>query len=142
MEIKNMNEIKELVKNKKNGFPIAIWGVEKQKIKECINLLYGSVDVMPELNIITLENDRVNYDEVVNACESLPFISERKIVHIKNPYFIKKSTKPEEEGESINSSSEISILGLISVSEETARCLICGTIHPVFNHSADLACRG
>jgi DNA polymerase III subunit delta len=103
MEIKNMNEIKELIKNKKNGFPIAIWGVEKQKIKECINLLYGSVDIMPELNIITLENDRVNYDEVVNACESLPFISDRKLVHIKNPYFIKKAAKVEDEGEAATS---------------------------------------
>lgn len=97
MELKNSKELKNLIKERSSGFAIAIWGVDKQKIKECIGILHASIDTMPELNAITLENDRVNYDEIVNACESLPFVSDKKLVHIKNPYFIKKQEKAEAE---------------------------------------------
>lgn len=91
MDLKNINELKNLLKKSKSGFPIIISGIEKTLIKESIQQVYNTVEILPELNISILEDDFINYDEVVNACEALPVISSSRIVHIKNPVFLKKA---------------------------------------------------
>lgn len=97
MELKTIDELKKIINSGKYGFPIIVHGVEKKLIKDAINLIYNTVEVLPELNIITLEDDRINYDEVVNACATLPIISDKRIVHLKKPAFLKKSSSSEGE---------------------------------------------
>lgn len=92
MELKSYKELKDMLKNNTGGFSIIIFGVEKKLIKDSINLIYGTVQILPELNVVTLEGERISYDEVVNACETLPIMGDKRIVHIKNPQFLKKST--------------------------------------------------
>ncbi len=93
MEIRTFNEFKKLINSNKLKNPILIYGEEKYLIKECIKEVMDKVDCFPELNIVTLENENISMDNIINACETIPFISKQKIVHIKNPEFIKKSTK-------------------------------------------------
>lgn len=102
MELKNISELKNLLSEGKPGFPIIIYGIEKALIKECIKAIYDTIELLPELNIITLEGDFINYDEVVNACESLPVISPSRVVHIKNPSLFKKNTESENGDEQEN----------------------------------------
>lgn len=107
MELKTVEDLKKLLNSGEKGVPIIIFGIEKQLLKDCIKLIYDTVKILPELNIITLEGDRINYDEVVNACESLPMISDRRVVHIKNPYFLRKSSSGDgEKGRKLEASSD------------------------------------
>jgi DNA polymerase III subunit delta len=115
MELKNTEELKKLLDSGKNGFPIIIYGIEKQLIKDCIKLIYNTVEIMPELNVIILTEDNTNYDGLVNACETLPMLSDRRVVHLKNPPFFKKTSNNEgEEGKKPgNSSNDSSVDYLI-----------------------------
>jgi DNA polymerase III subunit delta len=111
MEIKNIDELKKILDSGKNGFPISIYGVEKQLIKDCIKLIYNTVEIMPELNVIILAGDTINYDELVNACETLPMLSDKRVVHLKNPPFFKKNANTEgaTEGEEVKKTGASSI---------------------------------
>lgn len=92
MELKSYKELKDMLKDNTSGFSIIIFGVEKKLIKDSINLICDTVQILPELNVVTLEGERISYDEIVNACETLPIMGGKRIVHIKNPQFLKKST--------------------------------------------------
>lgn len=125
MDLKSYDELKKIIDSGKNGFPIIVYGVEKQLIKACIDLIYSTVKVFPELNVITLEGDSINYDGVVNACETLPMISDRRIVHLKNPNFFKKSSGTDgEEGKKTSNSQQDNLVDYLqgyvkSVSEDS-----------------------
>lgn len=93
MEIKTINEFKKLIDSNKLKSPILIYGEEKYLIRECIKQVMGKLISFPELNIVTLENENISMDNVINACETIPFMSDFKILHIKNPEFLKKSVK-------------------------------------------------
>lgn len=93
MEIKSFNEFKKLIDSNTLKSPILIYGEEKYLIRECIKQVMLKINNLPELNIITLENENTSMDNIINACETMPFMSEQKIVHIKNPEFLKKSGK-------------------------------------------------
>lgn len=93
MEIRTFNEFKKLIDSSKLKNPVLIYGEEKYLIRECINEIMNKIVNFPELNIITLENENITIDNVINACETIPFMSDFKIVHIKNPELLKKSGK-------------------------------------------------
>lgn len=93
MEIRTFSEYKKLFDTNKLKSPILIYGTEKYLIRKCIKEVKEKINSFPELNIITLENENASMDNVINACETLPFMSKRKLVHIKNPEFLKKSGK-------------------------------------------------
>lgn len=106
MELKNIDELKKILDTGKNGFSIIVYGIEKQLIKDSIKCICNTVQILPELNVITLEDDYINYDEVVNACETLPMISDRKVIHIKNPNFLRKSNSNDGENTNKNSNTK------------------------------------
>lgn len=70
-----------------------IYGQEKKLIKQSVEILYKSINQYPELNLIILTGDGITEDNIVNSCETIPFLSEKKLVHIKNPEFLKISKK-------------------------------------------------
>lgn len=91
MEIKSVNEFKKHIDSNKFKSPIIIYGDEKYLIEECTYYIMSKIKDFPELNISTLETDNITMDNIVNACETTPFMSDYKIVHIKSPDFIKKT---------------------------------------------------
>lgn len=90
MIINNFNKFQMEIKN--DGFKgaILIYGDEKYLVNKSINMIYGMVEVMPEINIVKLENDKITTDNIINSCETIPCFSNIKVVHIKNPDFLKK----------------------------------------------------
>lgn len=91
MEIKTFKEFTKIIKSGKAKGAFAILGQEKYLVKESIDMIYTLVDNLPELNIITIEGDSINEDSISNAFESMPFMCDRKIIHIKNPDFLRKT---------------------------------------------------
>ncbi len=53
------------------------------------------------LNYIVMEGDEVNFDRILNACETLPFMSEKKLVIVKELPLLTGKRK-ESQGESID----------------------------------------
>lgn len=78
-------------KNKKGIFLIC--GQEKNLVRKSIKVLYDLISLFPEINLITLSGDNINADSIINSCETMPFFSDKKLVHIKNPDFLKKTKK-------------------------------------------------
>lgn len=91
MEIKTFKEFAKIIKSGKAKGAFAILGQEKYLVKESIDMLYALIDNLPELNIITIEGDSINEDSISNAFESMPFMCDKKIIHVKNPDFLRKS---------------------------------------------------
>lgn len=93
MEVKSFKEFSKIIKSSPLNGVFAIYGQEKYLIDESIHAIYRKIKDFPELNIITLEGDGINIDNITNSFESLPFMCERKIIHIKNPDFLKKQVR-------------------------------------------------
>lgn len=102
MEIKTFNEFKKLIASNKIKSPILIYGEEKYLVRECTLEIMSKAINFPELNNLTLENDSISMDNIINACETIPFMSDVKIVHIKNPDFLKKSAKNTSNGNQLS----------------------------------------
>lgn len=82
MEIKNFNDF---IKNFKNiSSPILIFGQETNLINNTINEVYKLVNDFSQINITIMDGENLDVDVIVNACETTPFFSDKKIVHIKN----------------------------------------------------------
>lgn len=91
MEIKSVRDFNKFIKSKDARGPILIFGEEKNWVKESIKLVYDIINSFPEINIIEIDGETVTYDEIINSCETLPFMSDKKLVYIKNPYFLLKT---------------------------------------------------
>ncbi|MCX7951130.1 MAG: DNA polymerase III subunit delta [Clostridiales bacterium] len=82
MEVNNLIDFKKHVKNIKS--PILISGQEYSLINLSIEEIYNQVNEFKEMNINIFDGDNLDFDTIYNACETSPFISNLKIVHIKN----------------------------------------------------------
>lgn len=100
MEIKNIKDFLKHIKSRDINGGILIFGEEKDLIHQSIDAIYDLIISFREMNIIEIDGENVTFDEILNSCETIPFMSEKKLVHIKNPYFLLK-------GSSGASSSEI-----------------------------------
>lgn len=70
-------------------------GYDEQLMKECIaSILKKTVsrDFM-SFNYIQLDGSNVTYDDIVNACETLPFMSDKKVVVIYRAEFLDDTRK-------------------------------------------------
>lgn len=114
MELKNIEDLKKIMAKEECGFLILVGGVEKTLIPEAVSTICSGIEVLPELNIITLTGDSINYDEIVNACESLPIISSRRVVHIKNIPGLGKSVDKDEADDKSKSESVVWLPYLLS----------------------------
>lgn len=84
---------KEFLKELNNKFlkgAILISGEDKKLIEKSVQGVYEKVDKFQEFNIVSLSGDEISLDNIINACETLPFMCDKKILHIKNPAFLKK----------------------------------------------------
>ncbi|WP_443110669.1 hypothetical protein [Caloramator sp. mosi_1] len=62
---------------------ILIYGQEKTLIDNTIDLVYNLITQFRELNILIMDGENVNVESITNACETTPFMSDRRIIHIK-----------------------------------------------------------
>lgn len=69
-------------------------GLDEELIKEGIRLIVKkSIDPnFEELNYIRLDGMTATFEEIVNACETMPFMGERKVVEVYRTNFLKEKT--------------------------------------------------
>lgn len=69
-------------------------GLDEELIKEGIELIVkSSVDEsMIDLNYIKLDGVNVTFDDILNACETMPFFGDKKVVLVYRAEFLKDKT--------------------------------------------------
>ena len=69
-------------------------GLDEELIKEGINLIVNNtVDKsLLDLNYIRLDGLTTNFDEIMNACETMPFMGDKKVVVVYRAAFLKDKT--------------------------------------------------
>lgn len=70
-------------------------GLDEQLIKEGIDLITSKVvdSGFEDLNYIKLDGLTTTFDEIMNACETIPFMGERKVVLVYRANFLKDKTE-------------------------------------------------
>ncbi|MGL5086471.1 MAG: DNA polymerase III subunit delta [Clostridium sp.] len=84
------NEIKKgIIKNS-----YIIFGLDEQLIKEGVDLIKGKAldPGFEDLNYIKLDGLTTSFDEIMNACETIPFMGEKKVVLVFRANFLKDKT--------------------------------------------------
>ena len=78
--------------NIKNGYVFC--GLDEELIKDGINALIDKeiTDDFKELNLIRIDGMNTTFDEIVNACETMPFMSERKVVVVYRANFLQEKS--------------------------------------------------
>lgn len=91
----NFLELKDNLKTKKISNFYIFCGFNEQTIKEDINSIAEiCVDKsFKELNYVELDGNKVNCDDIVNACETLPIMSNKRIVVIYRADFFNDKKK-------------------------------------------------
>lgn len=66
-------------------------GIDEKLIKESVNNIINSVidDGFLDLNLIKFSGSNVTFDDILNACETLPFMSDKKVVLVYRAEFLK-----------------------------------------------------
>ncbi|WP_315671478.1 DNA polymerase III subunit delta [Clostridium sp. 19966] len=66
-------------------------GADEKLIKDAIEEIISSVidSSFRDLNLVKFDGSKVSYDDIINACETLPFMSEKKVVVIYRSSFLK-----------------------------------------------------
>lgn len=84
---------KEIEKgNIKNGYIFC--GLDEELIKDGIELIVKKeiAEEFKELNLIRIDGMNTNFDEIMNACETMPFMSEKKVVIIYRANFLQEKS--------------------------------------------------
>ena len=74
--------------NIKNGY--AFCGLDEELIKDGVNLVVKKTveKELEELNLIKIDGMNTTFDDIFNACETMPFMSEKKVVIIYRANFL------------------------------------------------------
>lgn len=90
----DFDALEEEIKKGKINNSYIFCGLDEELIKEGVNLVVNSVvdKSMKDLNYIRLDGLNINYDEILNACETMPFMGEKKAVVIYRAEFLKEKT--------------------------------------------------
>lgn len=69
-------------------------GLDEELIKEGIDLIVKSLvdENMMDLNYIKLDGVNTTFDDILNACETMPFFGEKKVVMVYRAEFLKDKT--------------------------------------------------
>lgn len=77
-----------------------LYGQESYLLDKAKELLKEKVVTsFPELNYHALDGEALTVEQLQNACETFPFGSEKKLVVVRQPAFLKKASKKGEEGQ-------------------------------------------
>ncbi|SHE86418.1 DNA polymerase III subunit delta [Caloramator proteoclasticus] len=86
MELNNFSDFKKNIKNIKSL--ILVYGQEKTIINKTIELVYDLITQFKEINVLIMDGENVSIESIINACETTPFMSEKRLIHIKNANYI------------------------------------------------------
>lgn len=91
----NFLEFEDNLKSKKLGNFYILSGFNEQLIKENIKKITEMTvnKDYKELNYIEYDGNKVTYDEIINACETLPFLSDKKVVVVYRADFLSDNKK-------------------------------------------------
>ena len=69
-------------------------GLDEMLIKENIDIIINkAIDrTFKDLNLIKIDGNNSTFDEIMNACETLPFMSDKKVVVVYRANFLKDKT--------------------------------------------------
>lgn len=84
---------KEIEKgNLKNGYIFC--GLDEELIKDGINLIARKEisEELAELNLIKIDGMNTSFDVIMNACETMPFMSEKKVVIVYRAGFLQEKS--------------------------------------------------
>lgn len=87
----NLVDYKEKIKSGKMSNCYIFCGIDEELIKENINNLIHTIinKEFEDLNLVKFDGNTLeNFDKVINACETLPFMSEKKVVEIYRANFL------------------------------------------------------
>ena len=78
--------------NIKNGY--AFCGLDEELIKDGVNLIVKRTveKELEELNLIKIDGMNTTFDDIFNACETMPFMSEKKVVIIYRANFLQEKS--------------------------------------------------
>ena len=78
--------------NIKNGY--AFCGLDEELIKDGVNLVVKKTveKELEELNLIKIDGMNTTFDDIFNACETMPFMSEKKVVIIYRANFLQEKS--------------------------------------------------
>lgn len=91
-------ELESNIKNNKLQNSYVFYGMEEQLIKENIKLIADKVlDVnFKDLNYVQFDGMTADMMEVINTCETMPFMSERKVVVVYRATFLREGEDRED----------------------------------------------
>lgn len=74
--------------NMKNGYVFC--GLDEELIKDGINLIIKREisEEFKELNLIRIDGMNTSFDDIMNACETMPFMGEKKVVIVYRASFL------------------------------------------------------
>lgn len=77
-----------------------LYGQESYLLDRAKELMQENVvTAFPELNYIALDGDALTVEQLQNACDTYPFGSDKKLVVVRHPGFLKKSAGKKDEDE-------------------------------------------
>ncbi len=88
MIVKSVKDLNKLYIEKKLENFILVHGNDKGKIKETEDYIKGLVNNLKELNLVEYTGNSINFEDIKNACETIPVMTDKKVVHIKSPSFL------------------------------------------------------
>mgnify|MGYP001577850746 CR=1 FL=1 len=96
----NYETLEKNIKSNKIKNSYVFSGPDEELIKEAISKLVNPYidEGLKDLNFIKFDGVQCTFDEIVNACETLPFMSEKKVVIVYRCAFLKEKLDAQNKG--------------------------------------------
>ncbi|WP_291560368.1 MULTISPECIES: DNA polymerase III subunit delta [unclassified Clostridium] len=97
-------EFEEKIKKGKIDNCYIFCGSDENLIKTSINTIVSkSIDEnFRDLNFMRLDGQKVDNDTIINCCETMPFMSEKKVIEIYRSIFLEDSYKNSSDGKKVD----------------------------------------
>lgn len=94
----NVDELKDKIKKRNIEGNYILYGFDEQLIKENIKIIKNIVldKNSIDFNYVQFDGNTVDMDKVINVCETMPFMSDKKVVVIYRSSFLKEGEDKEE----------------------------------------------
>lgn len=86
----DLDNFEQIIKKKALKGCYIFYGPDENLIKDAVNKVVNNMveESFRDLNLVKFDGMKVQFDEVMNACETLPFMSEKKVVIVFRADFL------------------------------------------------------
>ncbi|GAA0122174.1 MAG: DNA polymerase III subunit delta [Clostridium argentinense] len=100
----NLIEFEEKIKKGKFDNCYIFCGTDENLIKTSVNTIISKNidDNFKDLNFMRLDGQKIDNDTIVNCCETMPFMSDKKIIEIYRAIFLEDSYKSSSDGKKVD----------------------------------------